>query len=86
MRTWGRATVNVICGCCRQFIDAGDPVLLVRVPEVGRTLKRCERCAGPAPADLPSLTEFKRIQVVQPVWLTGVTPMLPLGREPGEEG
>ena len=89
--------MNTLCGKCGTAIDVGDPMLVVTIPGVRRKPRRCTRCEGPVPVDLPSLEEFKRIEAAQPVFLPGVTPRLPLddwagyataveiGREPGEE-
>lgn len=53
MRTWTRATSEVICGGCPRRIVAGAPMQEIRLPGVKHVLRRCEICGGGAPPDLP---------------------------------
>ncbi len=57
MRTWTRADTLTICGGpCRHWIAKGEPMLLISLPGVKATLKRCHVCAGELPPpDLPPL-------------------------------
>lgn len=53
MRVWKRATALDICGSCANYIHAGDPLLLIHLPNVETPRHRCQTCAGePVPADL----------------------------------
>jgi len=90
MRRWLRATSDRLCGLCHGLIHEGEPVLLI---DIGPTIKlyRCERCAGPAPPDLPPLVA--PVPIPRTVLTRFSRGMLPLdwktrgvGREPGEEG
>lgn len=89
-----RAGAVTVCGGpCREFIRKGDPMLVLEVPGLERTFRRCVRCAGEAPPDLPPLVEQAPLRptVKLPKRLGGI--VLPfdfkaaqIAREPGEEG
>ena len=57
MTTWIRATVSTQCGACNAIIAIGQPAQYVRLPGIQRVRYRCEACAGPAPPDLPAVTD-----------------------------
>ena len=95
MRTWTRVvTRSTMCGRCGRELLQGDPVLCIAV-NGGRALRRCDRCEGPAPPDLPPFVER-----ADPIRLPPLTKLVPPSaarvvdwrarasgeREPGEEG
>jgi hypothetical protein len=94
MRTWTRAPLGTHerCGQCGAAIAPGAPLLRITLPAVGRALRRCEACVGPAPPDLPALP------VVAPAAPVAWTPVARVAafdwraraagreREPGEDG
>jgi hypothetical protein len=100
MRTWTRVIVATLCGGCGRHLEKGDPVEVREFayhggPTIHRV--RCDRCAGPAPPDLPEFVE--RSNTITPTPLLHVVPKRPLGvglvdwrakaageRDPGEEG
>jgi len=95
MTTWARACAErPSCGGCGKPFALGDPVALITSPQTGVTwvLRRCVECAGPAPADLPPLEyEQQRPRHAPPSSLTKLSVVagrfvLPVEREPGEEG
>ena len=71
MLRWDRAARVVFCGRCRHQIEIGNPVLLISVDGLRRSLRRCVECAGPAPPDLPEYEPPQRPEFLAP-------------REPGE--
>jgi hypothetical protein len=90
-RTWRRAAMSMKCGRCGAAIVQAEPVLMITIDRVARSVVRCVACEGPAP-ELPPLVDRTPPAVAFP--LTRFTPdMLPLdwkvrqmAREPGEEG
>lgn len=56
MTMWERARSVKHCGLCGGAIEVGQPVFLIRFDVPKRMDRmRCEKCAGPAPQDLPDL-------------------------------
>lgn len=55
MRTWTRAIARLSCGNCNEEIAKGDPVLEISFGRIVK--KRCGKCEGPPPPDLPPLIE-----------------------------
>ncbi len=55
MRAWTRAAMRLSCGNCSEEIASGDPVLEISFGRVVK--KRCAKCEGPAPPDLPERIE-----------------------------
>jgi hypothetical protein len=100
MQTWTRVVVATLCGGCNRQLTVGDPVEVREFAYHGGPLihrVRCDRCAGPAPPDLPALVE--REHRITPTPLLHIVPKRPLGvglpdwraraagdRDPGEEG
>jgi hypothetical protein len=92
MQSWTRGAQEQLCGGCGAQLAIGDPLKRLTI---GRIVKvRCERCVGPAPADLPPLPARTGITPTLLMRPTRGVPMLPLDwkarstgeREPGEEG
>ena len=85
MKAWVRAVVETACGgACRQRIQEGRPMQVLDVPGMTRRLVRCEACSGEqAPPNLPDHVETKPFRPLKP--MTRLV-LLPLDREPGEEG
>jgi hypothetical protein len=55
-REWRRVACETICGGCETRVPTNGPMLYIKLPNVRIERKRCERCAGPAPPDLPERT------------------------------
>lgn len=85
MKAWVRATIETACGgTCRQRIHEGRPMQMIEVPGMTRRLFRCEACSGEqAPPNLPDHIETRPFRALKPMARLG---LLPLDREPGEEG
>ena len=86
MKIWTRAVVPTLCGgpCKHTLIEIGAPMLVLAVKGFTREFVRCELCAGQAPPDLPAhvVTDHRppRLETMSRLGL------LPLDREPGQEG
>ena len=100
MREWRRVIVPTLCGGCNRTLAKGDPVEVREFAYLGgRPTRRfrCDRCAGPAPPDLPAFIERAEVVTMKPfsklVPTRSVAPVLvdyrmraAGDREPGEEG
>ena len=63
MSAWQRAAGDDRCGGCGVEIVKGASVLVLQPREMRRRLYRCERCAGPAPPNLPDRIETSEAPV-----------------------
>jgi hypothetical protein len=89
MRKWTRAAIPTLCGGpCGTRIPEGAVMFVLSefrtFPSVPRKV-RCQQCAGePVPTDVPPLTTVStkpaRLETMSRLGL------LPLDREPGQEG
>ena len=53
-RRWVRAEIKGLrCGSCTEPIPVGDALCLLVTDQ--HTFRRCTKCVGPAPADLPAV-------------------------------
>lgn len=58
MSKWGRTLKPFTCPGCGRAVAAGAPMRLLELPNLKRSLVRCEVCAGsPVPPDLPATVE-----------------------------
>ncbi len=58
MRTWARVSLRGRCGACGTVLEHNTLVQELSFSGMKRKLLRCVSCAdGPAPLDLPVLTE-----------------------------
>jgi hypothetical protein len=89
-RTWRRAAMSMKCGRCGAAIVQAEPVLMITIDRVARSVVRCVACEGPAP-ELPPLVAPTPTPPVP--GFVPVRQLLPLdwraraaGREPKEDG
>jgi hypothetical protein len=80
MKTWAREQLGCHCGRCRKPIKAGQWVCTMTLPAIRKKRFRCETCEPPPP-DVPQAPKLERVSVD----LTRFG-LLPLEREPGQEG
>lgn len=83
MRTWTRAVFLTLCGGpCGRHIAEGTPMLVFDIAGLHKV--RCAACAGEdVPADLPLTPVHPRPPKLETMQRLG---LLPLDREPGQEG
>lgn len=58
MTEWVQAVRRHTCGRCGKTIEAGEPLVLHKLPGVKRRLRRCAECEGtPVPTELQLETD-----------------------------